>query len=138
LASTSLLEGLIWGNSAGNSIAKRLGKRRALSKRLQDSIPDWSNPGNNNNEDPALIAQDWSTIKHTMWNYVGIVRTTSRLKRAREDLHNLSKRLYEFYRNTPISKSLIDLFHGCQCAIIVTDAALRNPKTIGCHFRLNK
>ncbi len=138
LASTSLLEGLVWGHSAGNSILKAISKKRGISKKLRDSIPDWSNPGNNNNEDPALIAQDWSTIKHTMWNYVGIVRTTSRLKRAREDLHNLSKRLYEFYRNTPISKSLIDLFHGCQCAIIITDSAYRNPKTTGCHFRINK
>ncbi len=137
LASTSLLEGLLWGKSAGDSIYKQIAKNRKVSRRLMDSIPDWSNPGNNNNEDPALIAQDWSTIKHTMWNYVGIIRTPSRLKRAREDLNNLSKRLYEFYRNTPISKPLIELFHGCKSAMIVTDAALRNPKSIGCHFRIN-
>ncbi|WP_461833652.1 L-aspartate oxidase [Desulfothermus sp.] len=134
LASTSLLEGLVWGHSAAISISKRIQKKNRLSKKLMDAIPDWSIPGTNDNEDPALIAQDWLTIKHTMWNYVGIVRTTSRLKRAREDLNNLSKRLYEFYRNTPISKNLIDLFHGCQCAIIITNAANRNPKTVGCHF----
>ncbi len=137
LASTSLLEGLIWGKSAGDSIHKQIEKRRKISRRLMDSVPDWSNPGNNQNEDPALIAQDWATIKHTMWNYVGIIRTTARLKRAREDLNNLSKRLYEFYRNTPISRPLIELFHGCKCAMIVTDAALRNPKSIGCHFRID-
>ncbi len=113
-------------------------KKTQLSKRLMDSIPNWSLPGTNDNEDPALIAQDWLTIKHTMWNYVGIARTTSRLKRAREDLNNLSKRLYEFYRNTPISKNLIDLFHGCQSSIIITNAAYRNTKTVGCHFRVNK
>ncbi len=135
LASTSLLEGLTWGNSAANSIYKRIEKKASVSKRLMDSIPDWSIPGTNDNEDPALIAQDWLNIKHTMWNYVGIVRTTARLKRAREDLNNLSKRLYEFYKNTPISKNLIDLFHGCQCAIIITNAAYRNTKSIGCHFR---
>ena len=138
LASTSLLEGLVWGHSAGLSISKRLQKKNRLSKKLMGSIPDWSSPGTDKNEDPALVAQDWLTIKHTMWNYVGIVRTTSRLKRAREDLHNLSKRLYEFYRNTPISKNLIDLFHGCQCAIIITDSANRNTKSVGCHFRVNK
>ncbi|GAB6887328.1 L-aspartate oxidase [Desulfothermus okinawensis JCM 13304] len=138
LASTSLLEGLVWGHTAGLSISKRLQKKTQLSKRLMDSIPNWSLPGTNDNEDPALIAQDWLTIKHTMWNYVGIARTTSRLKRAREDLNNLSKRLYEFYRNTPISKNLIDLFHGCQSSIIITNAAYRNTKTVGCHFRVNK
>ncbi len=136
LASTSLLEGLTWGHSAANYIHSKLNKRTRLYRRLIDSIPDWCNPGTQRNEDPALIAQDWSTIKHTMWNYVGIIRTTARLKRAKEDLTNLNKRLYEFYKNTPISKNLIDLFHACQCAIIITDAANRNPKSIGCHYRV--
>jgi L-aspartate oxidase len=138
LASTSLLEGLLWGRSAAWSIAKRAKSRNALSNKLMHSIPDWANPGNEDNEDPALIAQDWANLKHTMWNYVGIVRTTSRLKRANEDLQNLNKRLIEFYRNTPISKPLIDLFHGCQAAMIITRAALRNTRSQGCHYRVNK
>jgi L-aspartate oxidase len=138
LASTSLLEGLLWGKSAARSILKRTKARNALSRKLMHSMPDWANPGNEDNEDPALIAQDWANLKHTMWNYVGIVRTTSRLKRANEDLQNLNKRLYEFYRNTPISKPLIDLFHGCQAAMIITRAALRNTKSQGCHYRVNK
>lgn len=139
LASTSLLEGLTWGWSAANSIATRTKKRSQLSKKLMASIPDWTSPGTEQEkEDPALIAQDWSTIKNTMWNYVGIIRTTARLKRAHEDLLNLNKRLYEFYKNTKISKPLIDLFHACQAAIIITRAALRNPHTQGCHYRQNK
>jgi len=70
-----------------------------------------------------------------MWNYVGIVRTASRLKRAFEDLRNLNKRLHDFYRETPISRPLVDLFHGCQAAYIITTAAMRNEQSIGCHFR---
>ncbi|HEV2719701.1 MAG TPA: hypothetical protein VG323_06755 [Thermoanaerobaculia bacterium] len=35
--------------------------------------------------DPALILQDWTTIRNTMWNYVGIVRTYECLKRAVAD-----------------------------------------------------
>lgn len=138
LASTSLLEGLLWGKQSALSIVQRAKKKNALTKKLIHSIPDWSNPGNDSNEDPALITQDWINLKHTMWNYVGIVRTTSRLKRANEDLVNLNKRLYEFYRNTPISKPLIDLFHGCQAATIITTAAYRNTKSQGCHYRINK
>ncbi len=137
LASTSLLEGLLWGRMAAQSIQKKARKKNELSAKLMNSITDWANPGNEDNEDPALIAQDWSTIKHTMWNYVGIVRTTSRLKRANDDLQNLSKRLYEFYRNTMISRPLIELFHGCQVSTIITRAALRNPKSLGCHYRLD-
>ncbi|MFP4214145.1 MAG: L-aspartate oxidase [Desulfohalobiaceae bacterium] len=138
LASTSLLEGLLWGKSVAKSITAKAKSKNALGKKLMHSVPDWSHPGNEQNEDPALIAQDWATIKHTMWNYVGIVRTTARLRRANEDLQNLNKRLYEFYRNTPISRPLIELFHGCQSAMIITLAALRNTKSLGCHFRKGK
>ena len=137
LASTSLLEGLLWGQSAAESIGAKMGKKNKLSGKLAESIPHWTNPGNEDREDPALIAQDWATIKNTMWNYVGIVRTTSRLNRAYDDLYNLNKRLYEFYRHTPISRPLIQLFHGCQTANLITFFALRNLKSTGCHYRVD-
>src|SRR5206468_12009784 len=76
LASTSLLEGLTWGYYAAISIRNEL---REVPETLVQSIPDWKPPGTQNMEDPALILQDWTTIQHTMWNYVGIVRTYERL-----------------------------------------------------------
>ncbi len=137
MASTSLLECLVWGVNAANYIASRFGSKPMLTRKLMESIPDWVTPGNDRNEDPALISQDWSTIKHTMWNYVGIHRTASRLKRAFEDLRDLNVHLHDFYRETPLSKPIVDLFHGCQAAYIITLAAMRNPKSIGCHYRVN-
>lgn len=135
LASTSLLEALVWGREAAESAAARLGKDKGLAKRLQDAIVDWEHLGNEHNDDPALIAQDWATIHSTMWNYVGISRTEARLERAFEDLRDLSRRIHDFYRKTPMSKPLVDLFHGCQTAYLITQAALRNRHSIGCHNR---
>jgi len=137
LASTSLLEGMLWGFSAGQDIAKRLGGKWRIGRKLSESIPDWQNPGDIHNEDPALIAQDWATIRNTMWNYVGIIRSTARLRRAFEDLRTLSKNMHDFYKQTPISKPIIDLFHGCQTAYVVTQAAMRNQKSLGCHYRVD-
>ena len=73
-------------------------------------------------------------IKNTMWNYVGIVRTSARLKRAIEDMRHMYQRIEEFYKETPISKDIISLFHGTQSAIMVAEAALRNRTSIGCHY----
>ena len=137
LASTSLLEGLLWGYRAGHSIASRITRRSFLSKRLLNAIPDWEHTGDERNDDPALIAQDWANIRNTMWNYVGITRTASRLHRAFDDLRDLSRHLHDFYRNTPLSKPIIDLFHGSQTAYIITQSALRNPRSNGCHYRVN-
>ncbi len=135
LASTSLLEGLLWGYSAGEDMGKRLARTARLGKKLNKAIPDWIHRDNKYNEDPALIAQDWANIRNTMWNYVGVSRTTERLARAFSDLRKLTKDLQDFYRETALSKTIIDLFHGSQAAYIITLAALRNKKTRGCHFR---
>ncbi|MFP5257636.1 MAG: L-aspartate oxidase, partial [Acidobacteriota bacterium] len=137
LASTSLLECLVWGWSAGHDIGKRAGSKATIGRRLLDSIPDWVSPGSNRNEDPALIAQDWATIRNTMWNYVGINRSSSRLKRAFEDLRELNKHIHDFYRETPLSKAIVDLFHGCQAAYTITIAAMQNRRSLGCHYRVD-
>jgi L-aspartate oxidase len=86
-------------------------------------------------EDPALILQDWTTIQHTMWNYVGIVRTYERLKRSVADMRELGSRLTKYYHESTISTAIVELFHGQQMAMIVSSAALRNPVSRGAHFR---
>jgi len=133
LASTSLLEGVLWGCDSGDHIGGKLTRKRGVNRRLQDSIPDWQHPGQTQNEDPALIAQDWMNIRSTMWNYAGINRTDQRLHRACEDLSVLIKDLTQFYKTTPLSKPLVDLFHGSYAANIVAVSALNNKRSLGCH-----
>ncbi|MCG8530300.1 MAG: L-aspartate oxidase [Desulfovibrionales bacterium] len=133
LASTSLLEALVWADKAAAHITERTDN--AVRQKVRDVVPDWMPLGDEHNDDPALIAQDWTRIRNTMWNYVGITRTTQRLTRAHEDMRDLSKHLHNFYKLTPLSKRLIDLFHGCLTAYIVTTAAKRNTESIGCHYR---
>ncbi len=135
LASTSLLEALLWGHACGEDIAAVLRGKDTVNPRILDSIPYWESPGDEHNDDPALIAQDWASIRHTMWNYVGIIRTEGRLRRAFADLRDLSSHLHDFYRLTELSQPLVRLFHGCQTAYLITQAALRNKRSLGCHHR---
>jgi L-aspartate oxidase len=117
LASTSLLEGLTWGYFAAKDITERIHAGKTVRTSVLRSARDWIPTGSVENEDPALIAQDWMVIKNTMWNYVGIVRTTPRLKRAIEDMKHMYLRIEEFYKETPVSKDIISLFHGTQSVI---------------------
>ncbi len=135
LASTSLLEGLVWGEAAGTSIARGLKKGGVNGANVFRAIPEWQSPGEAQNEDPALLLQDWATIRNTMWNYVGIVRTTARLSRAVADLRDLEKRILRFYQVTRISKEIVDLFHGVRAAHLIATAAFKNPVSRGCHYR---
>ena len=75
LASTSLLEGLVWGHRAAIDILQNLPAALRISP---EQIPPWQDAGLED-PDPALIRQDMSAIKQVMWNYVGLVRTANRL-----------------------------------------------------------
>jgi L-aspartate oxidase len=131
LASTSLLEGLVWGKRAAEHI---LG---SLPSRLPDlalDIPPWEDYGTDP-PDPALISQDLSSIKHIMWNYVGLIRTTPRLARAIRELRALETEIEGFYRISRITDGLIGLRNAVRTATIVTLAAWENKASMGCHHR---
>jgi L-aspartate oxidase len=131
LASTSLLEGLVWGHRSARHITDTLEPRGAV---LYDDIPPWE-PTGAEAPDPALVAQDVTSIKHIMWNYVGLVRTSRRLARAIRDLRNLEVEIERFYRAAALSDELIGLRNAVRVALIVTLAAWENRDSRGCHYR---
>ncbi|MBO4369154.1 MAG: FAD-dependent oxidoreductase [Desulfovibrio sp.] len=135
LASTSLLEGLSFAASCGTYLHQAKKHIKGLPARLRSAIPNWHHEGDEHADDPALVAQDWANIRNTMWNYVGISRTQARLRRAFEDMRVLVRHIHDFYKRTHISKRLVQLFHGSQTAYAITQAAMRNPMSIGCHHR---
>lgn len=135
LASTSLLEGLVWGWKAGSACVSEVsvgrdGGLEAVYRR----IPPWDSAGCEEEVDPILFRQDWNSIRNTMWNYAGIVRTEKRLRRACDDLGYLSHRIEEFYRSTRLSRPLLELRNGIVAARSVAEAARRNPLSIGSHY----
>jgi L-aspartate oxidase len=131
LASTSLLEGLLWGWDAGADaarVAKEGHRAGEDASRIQPFVPE-SEP-----IDPALIAQDWLTIKYTMWNYVGLTRTPRRMSRAMSILRELQYEVLDFYRKAKPSDAIIGLRNGVTTALAVLFAAQRNHTSCGCHY----
>jgi L-aspartate oxidase len=131
LASTSLLESLVWGDRSARHICNNIHNSSAPDA---SSIPPWEDAGKEE-PDPALIAQDMSSIKHIMWNYVGLIRNVRRLKRAMGSLRNLENEIERFYRVIRISDGLVGLRNAVRAAIIVTSAAWENKRSMGCHYR---
>ena len=131
LASTSLLEGLVWGVRAARHIEEN---RAAAPLPDPERIPPWRSP-DHKAPDPALIQQDMATIKQMMWNYVGLVRTTPRLERALRELRNLETEIEQFYQYTRPTDEVIGLRNAVRTAIIVAAAAWTNKASVGCHYR---
>ena len=85
--------------------------------------------------DPALIAQDWMVIRHTMWNYVGLLRSERRLDRAGRILWELRDEIENFYKRGTMSDALLGLRNGVQTALAIRNAAMDNRVSRGSHYR---
>jgi L-aspartate oxidase len=131
LASTSLLEGLVWGDRVARSIRSHLEDTPPFPR---EHIPPWQDVSHSP-PDPALIQQDMSVIKHLMWNYVGLVRTTPRLERALRELRHLETEIERFYRATGLTDAVIGLRNAVRTAVVVAMAAWANKTSMGCHYR---
>lgn len=134
LASTSLLEGLLWGFRAADAAVTECQDASPLEP---ESFHSWRPVSSPITPDPVLIEQDWDNIRTTLWNYAGIVRNSARLDRARGDMGHLYHRIEAFYRTAPISRSMLELRNGIICARLILKAALQNPESRGCHYRLD-
>ncbi|NLF39194.1 L-aspartate oxidase [bacterium] len=129
LASTSLLEALVWGTWCGRDVHREISEtRRWYVPRISPWIEE------HEPVDPALVMQDWMIIRHTMWNYVGLVRSERRLRRAQRILRELQTEVEQFYRRATMTDQIIGLRNGLETARSILDAALRNPHSRGCHY----
>ncbi|MCI5071382.1 L-aspartate oxidase [bacterium] len=129
LASTSLLENIVFGYRGGQAIAKSL--KQSPSPHFVD-ISHWKN-GEVDIEDELLV-QDWISIQHTMWNYVGLVRTPQRLDRAQGIIRTLSEDVSKFYANGKLSQNLLGLRNAVTVAQLIVTAAQRNKHSQGSHY----
>jgi len=132
LASTSLLECLVWGTRAGEDAAVSIARD---GRYYLPAIDPWQHE--TEPVDPALVAQDWLTIRQTMWNYVGLVRSRKRLDRAHQILRELHLEIGRFYAQAELGDALIGLRNGVQTALVVLLAAIEARSSAGAHYRID-
>ena len=134
LASNSLPEALVFSHAVAETWAE-LG-RADFPLRPRD-VPPW-NPGRARNPDEqVVIRQVWEEIRRFMWNYVGIVRTTKRLERARSRIALLQKEIQEYYWNFLVTPDLLELRNIALVAELVIRAALTRHESRGLHHTLD-
>jgi len=135
LASTSLLEGLVWGDRAARHVAGVLELPSTTDLPGRDDIPQWDESGLIEAADSALIQGDMQTIQNIMWHYVGVARSSQRLARAIRELRHMTNEIETFYRTTRLSDGLIGLRNAVEVSLIIAQAAFHNRQSRGCHFR---
>lgn len=127
LASNSLLECLVFGQSAAKDILSQASK-------VSPQLPSWDESRVTDADEEVLITHTWDELRRFMWNYVGIVRTDKRLSRALHRIHMLRNEVYEFYSNFKVSNDLIELRNLLQVAELIVESAISRKESRGLHY----
>ena len=73
------------------------------------AIRAWDESRVTDSDEEVVIQQIWGEIRRFMWNFVGIVRTTKRLERAKHRIDMLRQEVGDYYRNFRVTPDLIEL-----------------------------
>ena len=132
LASNSLLECLVFGAAAARDIAARL-----------SDIPDpaevapWDESWVTNSDEEVVVAHNWDEIRRFMWDYVGIVRSTKRLERAKHRVKLLLGEIDEYYGSFRVTDDLIELRNIAMVAELIVRSALMRKESRGLHYTID-
>lgn len=132
LASNSLLECFVFGDAAARHILANW-----ASFDTPPPIRPWDESRVTDSDEEVIIKQNWTEIRRFMWNYVGIVRTTKRLERARHRIQLLNGEVEEYYAHFRVSTDLIELRNLLQSAELIVRSALKRHESRGLHFTLD-
>jgi L-aspartate oxidase len=137
LASNSLLEALVVAHRAAAAVEHYLARASATGTASATPIPEWVDFGGHDSDERVVITHNWEELRRAMWDYVGIVRTTKRLERARTRIANLAKEVHDYYWNFSVDVRLLELRNLVQVAELVVACALQRRESRGLHFTLD-
>jgi L-aspartate oxidase len=131
LASNSLLEAAVFGRAAA---AVAIGRAGAVPR---SDLPPWEVGSATTSDELVVIAHLWEEIRRFMWNYVGIVRTHKRLRRAQTRVYLVKEEVRSYYWDFKLTGDLVELRNLCDVAGMIVRSALDRRESRGLHYTLD-
>ena len=134
LASNSLLECLVFAEAAAGDI---LSARGSASRSVNPVPPDWDESQVSDSDEQVVLSHNWTELRRSMWDYVGIVRTNKRLERAERRIDLLRREIHDYYARHRVSADLIELRNLVHVAALIVRSAAMRKESRGLHYTLD-
>ncbi|MEE9266561.1 MAG: FAD-binding protein, partial [Gammaproteobacteria bacterium] len=132
LASNSLLECMVFAESASESLSAHIGDWPA-----PPILAEWDESQVRDSDEEVVVSHNWDELRRFMWDYVGVVRTSKRLERAQRRAKLLLSEIDEYYGNFRISNDLIELRNLAVVGSLIIESALARHESRGLHYTLD-
>ncbi len=131
LASNSLLEAMVYSHNAFKYLAKK------ESTLVNVTIPEWNDDGTVLAEEHILIKHNIKELQALMRNYVGIVRSDRRLKRAVKRLEIIHEEVEQLYKESKVIASLCELRNMVNVAHLIINQSLQRKENRGGYYNID-
>ena len=132
LASNSLIEAVVYAEAAAKHSLEHLHEYS-----FNERIPEWNDEGTMTNEEKVLIAQDIKEVGQIMSNYVGIVRSDLRLKRAWTRLDLIYEETEELFKRVKATPDICELRNMINVGYLITRQAIERKESRGLHYTID-
>ena len=132
LASNSLLESAVFSHRAAKKAASNISEIN-----FENEIPDWNDEGTVLNEERILVTQSKKELQSIMSNYVGIVRSNLRLKRALDRLNIIHKETEDLFDKSIVAEPICELRNMINVAYLIIRLAMKRKESIGLHYNID-
>ncbi|UCE10076.1 MAG: L-aspartate oxidase [Candidatus Thorarchaeota archaeon] len=129
LASNSLLETSVSALNAAQQLDAELER---LGPPIE--IPPWDPGAATDPDELVVVSHMWDEIRRLMANYVGIVRSSKRLIRARNRIGFLAREIGTFYWDFKVTRDLLELRNIATVAELIIRMARMRRESRGAHF----
>ncbi len=129
MASNSLLECFVVAFGAASSISEKIS-----SVCFSNSLTTWDESEVTDSDDEVLVSHNWDEIRRLMWDFVGIVRNSKRLKMADRRIKTLREEIRDHYRKNRVTNDNLELRNIALVAELIITCALERQESRGLHY----
>ena len=132
LASNSLIEAVVYADAAAKHSLSVIDNYK-----YNTDVPEWNDEGTMTNEEKVLITQSVKEVGEVMSNYVGIVRSDLRLKRAWDRLDLLYEETAALFKRVKATRDICEHRNMINVGYLITRQAIERKESRGLHYTID-